>query len=147
MYKVCCVVLSLLVSNLIFSQVRTSGEEATMTEKPAIQMNTDENLVYNIVQQMPEFVGGQAALEKYLLNNLRYPAEALKNNIEGLVIVRFNIMKDGSVKDAQILRGIDTSCDEEALRLIRNMPKWNAGKHNGKNVHCSYTLPIKFKLN
>lgn len=147
MKKVCSVVLLILISNLIFSQVRTAGEEGKMAEKPAIQMNTDENLVYNIVQQMPEFVGGQSALEKYLLNNLRYPAEALKNNIEGIVVVRFNIMKDGSIKDAQILRGINASCDEEALRLIQNMPKWNAGKHNGKNVHCSYTLPIKFKLN
>lgn len=147
MKKVCSVVLSLLLSNLIFGQVRTSGEEALMAEKPAIQMNTDENLVYNIVQQMPEFVGGQPALEKYLLNNLRYPSEALKNNIEGIVVVRFNIMKDGSIKDSQILRGIEASCNEEALRLIQNMPKWNAGKHNGKNVHCSYTLPIKFKLN
>ena len=147
MKKVCSVVLSLLISNLIFGQVRTSGEEAIKVEKPAIQMNDDENLVYNIVQQMPEFVGGNIALETYLKNNLRYPAPALDNHIEGIVIVRFNIMKDGSIKDAQILRGIEASCNEEALRLIQNMPKWNAGKHNGKNVHCSYTLPIKFKLN
>ncbi|MBL0341805.1 MAG: TonB family protein [Bacteroidetes bacterium] len=102
--------------------------------------------IFTIVEEMPMFPGGEEALVKYLSNNIKYPARARENNITGTVFVTFKVGKDGKVTESQILRGIGGGCDEEALRVIKSMPSWRAGRQRGEPVIVQYNLPIKFSL-
>ena len=99
--------------------------------------------IFTFVEQMPEFSGD---LNKYLSENIRYPAEALKNDIQGRVVVKFVVREDGSITDSKVIRGIGSGCDEEALRIVNSMPKWKPGKQNGKPVAVNFNLPLSFKL-
>lgn len=94
-------------------------------------------------QIMPEFPGGIKAFEEYLGENLNYPN---KESVEGIVIVGFMVEKDGHLSDIQVLRTLDSLCDEEALRLVKNMPPWIPGKKGNETVRVKMTLPIQFKL-
>ena len=94
----------------------------------------------------PEFVGGMEALSQYIVDNIRYPEQAKNDSTQGTVFVRFVVESDGSVADAEVLRGIGSGCDEEALRVVKAMPKWKPGRVNGNPVRVQYTLPITFKL-
>ena len=100
--------------------------------------------VFGVVEEMPSFPGGQAALMKYLSDNIKYPN--ICGHAEGRVIVSFTIQKDGTVKDAKIASGVAPELDKEALRLVRNMPKWKPAKLMGKTVETRYTVPVTFKL-
>ena len=102
--------------------------------------------VFDVVEQMPEFPGGQAALMEWLGDNVKYPAIAEENGIQGRVICTFVVERDGSVTDVQVARSIDPSLDKEAVRVLKKMPKWNPGKHNGKAVRVKYTVPVTFRL-
>ncbi|HAH24376.1 MAG TPA: hypothetical protein DCL77_11585, partial [Prolixibacteraceae bacterium] len=102
--------------------------------------------VYTVVEQMPEFPGGEMALRKFLAYNIKYPRIAAENGIQGKEFVSFVITKTGSVADAIIVMGVDPSLDQEALRVIQSMPNWIPGKQNGENVDVVYTVPINFKL-
>jgi TonB family protein len=106
----------------------------------------DADTVYNIVEQMPEFPGGEQAMMKFVAENVKYPQEAKDKNISGRVFVSFVIEKDGSVSNVKVLRGIGGGCDEEAARVISAMPKWKPGKQKGEPVRVSYQIPINFKL-
>ena len=108
----------------------------------------DEDEVVSIiaVQQQPEFKDGVAAMYQFLGKNIIYPATARENGIEGTVYVSFVVGKDGSIRDAQVKRGIGGGCSEEALRVVKLMPNWNPGKQNGKAVSVTFTIPVKFKL-
>ncbi len=106
----------------------------------------DNDTVYNIVEQMPEFPGGAEAMMKSIAGNIKYPEAAIDKNIEGRVFVSFVIEKDGSVSNVKVLRGIGGGCDEEAARVISSMPKWKPGKQKGEFVRVSYQIPIMFKL-
>jgi len=107
----------------------------------------DEPEIFTIVEEMPEFPGGgEAALLKYLSQNIKYPPLARENNVQGTVYVTFEIDQSGKVKDAKILRGIGGGCDEEALRVVMNMPQWKPGKQRGKTVRVQYNLPVRFTL-
>ncbi len=106
----------------------------------------EEAPVFFIVEDMPEFPGGDAALQKYLGTAVNYPVIAQENGIQGRVYVKFVINTDGSVTDVEIARGVDPSLDKEALRVVRDMPKWKPGKQRGKAVRVSYTVPINFVL-
>ena len=99
-----------------------------------------------VAEVMPQFPGGQSELMKYLSNNMKYPATAQENSIQGRVVVNFVVNSDGSISDAQVTRGVDPALDQEAIRLIESMPKWTPGQQNGKAVNVKYTLPIQFKL-
>jgi protein TonB len=98
------------------------------------------------VEEMPLFPGGDAALLKYIAENLRYPAEAIENKIQGKVILRFVVTPEGSVDRIGILRGINTLLDEEAIRVVSSLPKWNPGKQNGKPVPVWFFVPVSFKI-
>ncbi|MDP2337821.1 MAG: M56 family metallopeptidase [Bacteroidota bacterium] len=111
-------------------------------EKPA-QIQEE---VYHIVEQMPEYPGGQAELRNFIGNSVKYPLDAMQGKIQGKVFVTFVIGKDGSVKDVKIVRGVDPLLDTEALRVVKSMPKWTPGKQGGKEVAVQYTVPINFKL-
>lgn len=106
----------------------------------------DDDKPFMIVEQMPQFVGGIDSLMTFIQRNLSYPVEAVKDGIQGRVILRFVVNKKGKVVDARVMRGIDPFCDKEALRVIRLMPDWIPGKQNGRNVSTYFTIPIVFRL-
>lgn len=106
----------------------------------------EEAQVFFIVEDMPEFPGGEMALRTYIANAIKYPVIAQENGIQGKVYVTFVVGKDGSVNNASIARGVDPSLDKEALRVINTLPKWKPGKQRGKPVNVSYTVPINFQL-
>lgn len=107
--------------------------------------STNDNPL-DVVEEMPQFPGGAAALMQYLSKNIRYPEEAHKNNIQGRVIVNFIVETDGSITEAKVTRSIHPLLDAEALRVINAMPKWNPGMQGGKPVRVKYTVPVTFKL-
>lgn len=102
--------------------------------------------VFEIVEQMPSFPGGEAEMLKWIGANLNYPVVAQEAGIQGRVVVRFVVTKTGNVEDVQVLRGIDKSCDQEAMRVVKAMPKWNPGRQNGEAVAVYFNLPILFRL-
>lgn len=97
-------------------------------------------------EEMPEFPGGMQALMTYLQKNVSYPAMAREHEIQGKVMIRFVVGKDGGIESANVWRAIGGGCDKEALRVVNAMPKWKPGKQNGRNVRVYFTLPISFKL-
>jgi len=98
------------------------------------------------VEQMPEFPGGIGELGKYLGKNLRYPAQARNANISGKVFVAFVVGSDGTIRDVTVSKGIGYGCDEEAIRVVKSMPKWKPGRQSGRSVPVRYSLPIVFKM-
>jgi periplasmic protein TonB len=119
------------------------------TEIEYIESTTEEVVeeeIFTIVEDMPSFPGGEEALFKYLGQNIKYPQLAKEAGITGKVYVNFVVDKDGNVTDVKVLRGIGGGCDEEAIRVVKNMPKWSPGKQRGKPVKVSYNLPIRFSL-
>lgn len=109
--------------------------------------NNPDKVIFDVVEQMPQYPGGDDARIKYLAKNLKYPEEARKEGIEGKVFVTFVVEKDGSITGAKILKGIGGGCDEETIRVIENMPNWEPGKQRGKTVRVRFNMPIIFKLN
>ena len=109
-------------------------------------MTPDKNGVYQICEEMPEFPGGEQAMFDFVANNVVYPQEARDKEIEGRVFVRFIVEKDGSVSDVKVAKGIGGGCDEEAVRVVKAMPKWKPGKQDGKPVRVNFTMPFFFKL-
>lgn len=105
-----------------------------------------EEQIFTIVEQMPQFPGGESELMKYLGKNTKYPPIAKDAGIQGTVYVTFVVGKDGKVGDARVLRSIGGGCDEEAIRVVENMPDWAPGKQRGKSVPVQYNLPIRFTL-
>lgn len=103
-------------------------------------------LIYDIVEQQPEFPGGYGTLTQWIDDNLKYPVEAAMDGIEGRVIVQFIIRPTGKIVDAKVVHGIAPSLDKEALRLINIMPNWIPGRQKGKAVNVRYTTWITFKL-
>jgi protein TonB len=106
----------------------------------------DDNVVFVVVESMPSFPGGDAALFKYLNDNIKYPVIAQESGIQGRVICQFVVNRDGSIVDIEVVRSVDKSLDAEAIRVIKNMPKWSPGKQRGKTVRVKYTLPVNFRL-
>lgn len=107
----------------------------------------NRNSVYDVVEQMPSFPGGISGLKTYLNQNTRYPAEAQENCVQGRVVVSFVVGKDGHISDVTVLRSVDPSLDKEAVRVIRNMPRWTPGKQGGEPVKVRYNVPVSFRLN
>ena len=106
----------------------------------------NEDDVFQVVQEMPEFPGGMEKLLEYEDKKIKYPAKARKEGIEGRVIVEFIVEKDGSISGPKVILSLTPKCDAEALRVVKSMPKWKPGKQNGKIVRVKYTLPVRFKL-
>ncbi|MBQ8158809.1 MAG: energy transducer TonB [Prevotella sp.] len=118
------------------------AKEVIADEKP----KEEETKVFDVVEQMPEFPGGQAALLKWISDHIKYPAIAEENGIQGRVVCTFVVERDGSVTDVQVARSIDPSLDKEAVRVLKQMPRWNPGKQNGSSVRVKYTVPVTFRL-
>ena len=104
------------------------------------------NKVFDVVEEMPSFPGGQGALMAFLNSNIKYPVVAQENGVQGRVIVGFVVERDGSITDVKVMRSVDPSLDREAQRVIKAMPKWKPGKQNGSAVRVKYTVPVVFRL-
>ena len=105
-----------------------------------------EQEIFQIVEEMPAYPGGDQRLMEYVAKNIKYPQIARETGIQGRVFVGFVVEPDGSVSNVKVLRGIGGGCDEEAVRVVKSMPKWKPGKQRGKAVRVSYMLPVNFKL-
>lgn len=124
-----------------------SAQNLTYAPPVAIEEEEEsEQQIFTVVEKMPEFPGGQAALLKFLATSIKYPVIAQENGIQGRVTVSFVVNKDGSVVDAEVVRGVDPSLDKEALRVVGIMPKWSPGEQRGKPVRVKYTVPVTFRL-
>ncbi|MCM1051877.1 MAG: energy transducer TonB [Paenibacillus sp.] len=124
--------------------VREHKDEIIVEEKKPEPV--DDNRVFDVVEQKPQFPGGEAALLKYVSEHIRYPAMAQENNIQGRVVVQFVVTKTGDVGEVKVVRGKDPDLDKEAVRVVKSLPKFVPGKMNGHAVNVWYTLPIQFKL-
>ena len=105
-----------------------------------------DTLVYTAVEKEPTFPGGMNQFGRYLVKKLRYPADSRIHNIRGTVIIQFIVEKDGSLSNIHVIRGVAEDLNQEALRLLRNSPKWIAGTQNGVPVRAMYTVPVSFQL-
>lgn len=123
--------------NIIGSPTGTKDSGSTKTSAPPKPFLTAE--------VMPQFVGGQEALMRYMQKNLHYPPQALRNNVEGRVYISFTVMASGDIADVQVLKGLGFGTDEEASRVVKNMPAWVPGQQNKRTVSVRYTLPITFR--
>ncbi len=102
--------------------------------------------VFDVVEEMPSFPGGQGALMQYLASNIKYPVVAQENGVQGRVTVSFVVERDGSISDVKVARSVDPSLDREAQRVVKSMPRWSPGKQNGSTVRVKYTVPVVFRL-
>ena len=127
-------------------EATTQAEDVKTKEQAPQKTEPQSKKVYNSVEQMPEFPGGVAALMRYLQENIKYPSEAAKNDIEGRVIVQFIIDKTGEVEDVKVVRPVSEELDAEAVRVVKTLPKFEPGRQDGEAVAVWYTLPISFKL-
>jgi len=105
-----------------------------------------EEKIFTAVEQNPEFPGGPAEMYKYLAKNIRYPGAASRANIQGRVFLQFVVNTDGSITDVEVVKGVGFGCDEEAVRVVKSMPKWKPGRQQGRAVRVKYTLPVNFQL-
>jgi protein TonB len=118
---------------------------APVTSSAPIEEEEDQ-VIFQVVEKMPSFPGGDAALFKFLGENVKYPVIAQENGVQGRVICQFVVNRDGSIVDVEVVRSVDASLDKEAIRVIKSMPKWSPGQQRGKPVRVKYTLPVNFKL-
>ena len=129
--------------------VEIEGPTEVVFEEPVeeVVVEEDENKIFTVVEQQPEFQGGYEAMMNFIKKNMRYPASARRMGVDGTVYVSFVVSKDGSISEVKVIRGISADCDKEAMRVVSMMPPWRPGKQNGKPVFVRFVLPIKFKLN
>lgn len=120
------------------------AKEVIATEP--VKPKEEENKVFDVVEQMPSFPGGNSALMQFLSKNIKYPVVAEENGIQGRVICTFVVERDGRVTDVHVVKSVDPSLDKEAVRVVSSMPNWIPGKQNGSAVRVKYTLPVTFRL-
>ena len=104
------------------------------------------DMLFSVVEVMPQYPGGQIAMLKYIMENIKYPEQAMKKGIQGRVAVSFIVEKDGSISDVKPVLSVHPLLNKEAVRVVKSMPKWSPGKHNGKPVRVRFNLPVMFKL-
>ena len=139
------------------SQVEESTIQASDDTQAAVEVKytpveveeeeVDEQQIFQVVEENPEFPGGMKECMKFLSNNIKYPQISQVNGVQGRVIVQFVVNADGTIVDPVVVRGVDPYLDKEALRVIKLMPKWKPGKQRGKAVRVRYTQPVLFRLN
>ena len=112
-----------------------------------VEPEPEEEEIFMVVEDQPEFPGGTAALLEYLRKNIKYPAICRENNIQGRVLVTFIVNKDGAIVEPEVVKSVNPSLDTEALRVISTMPNWKPGSQRGKPVRVKYTVPVNFRLN
>ena len=133
-------------STIQASDDTNAAVEVKYTPVEVEEEEVEEQQIFQVVEEMPEFPGGLAECMKFLGKNIRYPTISQENGVQGRVIVQFVVNKDGSIVDPVVVRGVDPYLDKEALRVISSMPKWKPGKQRGKAVRVKYTVPVTFRL-
>ncbi len=130
--------------------IDAEADEETQMEEYVPPVEDEEEIkeqeIFTVVESMPEFPGGMGALMTYLAKHIKYPPLAKESGIQGKVFINFVVEPDGSISNVKVLRGIGGGCDEEAVRVVKNMPKWKPGMQRGKPVRVSFNLPVKFTL-
>jgi TonB family protein len=124
----------------------TSTETIDLPTAPTTLLDDPDDKIYKIVTVHPEFIGGAKALQKYIVEHLKYPEAAIKAHVSGHVFLSFVVRKNGKVTDIQVLKGLGFGCDEMAVQMMLSMPAWRPGKNNGKAVSVRYNLPVNFVL-
>lgn len=128
--------------------VEVEGPTEIVFEEPVEEVVVeDDNQIFTVVEQQPEFEGGYEAMMRFIQKNMRYPASARRMGVDGTVYVQFVVGKDGTISEVKTIRGISADCDKEAERVVNAMPNWKPGRQNGKPVFVRFVLPIRFKLN
>ena len=127
--------------------ITIKDDESMLIEEMIIdEVEYPEDELLDFAEEEPEFPGGEAAMNEFIQNNVEYPQNAIEMGEQGIVYVQFIVDKTGSINNVEVVRGVSTSLDNEAKRVIRKMPKWNPGKQNGELVNVRFTIPISFKL-
>jgi protein TonB len=128
--------------------VSIEGPAQVVFDEPVAEVVAeDDNQLFTVVDQEPEFEGGYNAMMAFIKQNMKYPANARRMEIEGTVHVSFIVSKTGAISEVKVLRGIMSECDKEAVRVVQLMPAWKPGKQNGRTVNVRFILPLKFRLN
>ena len=130
--------------NAVVVSAEGQPKYVTITDGPFEK--ADENGIFQVVEEQPQFPGGMAALMEYLKKNVRYPATCKEQGLQGRVIVQFVVNPDSTISDAQVIKPVNPHFDKEALRVVNAMPKWIPGKLRGKPVRVRFTVPITFRL-
>lgn len=133
-------------SNIQSSEETGKAVEVKYVAPVEVEEDVEEQQIFQVVEEMPEFPGGMAECLKFLGKNIKYPTISQENGVQGKVIVQFVVNKDGSIVDPVVVRSVDPYLDKEALRVIKMMPKWKPGKQRNKPVRVKYTVPVTFKL-
>ncbi len=139
-------------ANIEETEVATSEDKGeavqVVSTGPAVVVEevVEEEPIFQVVEEMPSFPGGDAECMRFLSKNIKYPTIAQENGIQGRVILQFVVNKDGSIVDVTVARSVDPYLDKEAVRVVKMMPKWTPGKQRGKPVRVKYTLPVMFRL-
>ena len=138
------------------SQVEESTIQASDDTQAAVEVKytpveveeeeVEEQQIFQVVEEMPEFPGGMGECMKFLAKNIKYPTVAQENGVQGRVIVQFVVNSDGSIVDPQVVKPVNPYLDKEALRVVSAMPKWKPGEQRGKKVRVRFTLPVTFRL-
>ena len=137
------------ISSVNFDQGSDEGQEVLKQNQVVVEQveqKEEETKVFEVVEQMPQFPGGDAALMQYLSSHIKYPVVAEENGIQGRVVCTFVVERNGSISDVRVVKSVDPSLDKEAVRVIKGMPNWIPGKQNGSAVRVKYTVPVTFKL-
>jgi protein TonB len=132
---------------ILSSEDDQSAAQVQVFTPPVVEEEEeDTNQIFTVVEKAPLFPGGETEMMKYISSKIKYPVIAAENGIQGRVICSFIVNKDGKIVDAVVLRGVDSTLDKEALRVINSMPAWSPGEQRGKPVRVKYTLPVLFRL-
>ncbi len=136
------------VEETVVANTEDLGQKVEVKYVPVqvVEEEPEEQEIFDVVENMPEFPGGMGALMQYLSKNIKYPTIAQENGTQGRVIVQFVVNKDGSIVDPKVVRSVDPYLDKEAVRVISTMPKWKPGMQRNKPVRVKYTVPVMFRL-
>ena len=131
---------------IVFAPAGANAQNKKVNKAQTHKDTTTDDKVYEMCEQMPTYKGGEEAMMRFLSQVTRYPQRAQEFGIQGCVVVGFIVEKDGSLSDFKFIQRVDPELDDEALKTVKAMPKWNPGKHNGKNVRVRHSVPVGFKL-
>ena len=131
---------------IVFAPAGANAQNKKVKKAQTHKDTTTDDKVYDVCEQMPTYKGGEEAMMRFLSQVTRYPQRAQELGIQGCVVVGFIVEKDGSLSDFKFIQRVDPELDDEALKTVKAMPKWNPGKHNGKNVRVRHSVPVSFKL-
>ena len=140
------VVSALILLVIVIAPARANAQDKRGKTTQTRKDTATDDKVYEVCEQMPIFEGGDAALLKYLRENLKYPDKTKDRGVQGRLVIGFIVEKDGSLTDVKVLRPVDIDLDAEVLRLVKGMPKWIPGRHNGQRVRVRHLLPIHICL-